>query len=37
MQYDAMNDTEIEILDIKLTKDSSHLLHAIHSLFYWGF
>ena len=27
--------TEMEFLDISLTKDSSHLLHAIHSPFYW--
>jgi hypothetical protein len=27
--------TEMEFLDISLTKDSSLLLHAIHSPFYW--
>jgi hypothetical protein len=27
--------TEMEFLDINLTKDSSLLLHAIHSPFYW--
>ncbi len=27
--------TEIEFLNIYLTKDSSLLLHAIHSPFYW--
>jgi len=26
---------EFKFLDIKLTKDSSRLLHAIHSPFYW--
>ncbi len=26
---------EMEFLDINVTKDSSLLLHAIHSLFYW--
>ncbi len=25
----------MEFLDINLTKDSSHLLHASHSPFYW--
>ncbi len=35
MQYYAMKDTDMEFLDIKLTKDSSRLLLAIHSLFYW--
>ncbi len=25
----------MEFLDIKFNKDSSHLLHAIHSSFYW--
>jgi hypothetical protein len=25
----------MEFLDMNLTKDSSLLLHAIHSLFYW--
>jgi hypothetical protein len=27
--------TEMEFLDIRLTEDSSLLLRAIHSLFYW--
>jgi hypothetical protein len=27
--------TEMKFLDINLTKDSSLLLHAIHSPFYW--
>jgi hypothetical protein len=27
--------TEIEFLDINLTRDSSLLLHAIHNPFYW--
>jgi hypothetical protein len=27
--------TEIELLDINLTIDSSFLLHVIHSTFYW--
>jgi hypothetical protein len=26
---------EMKILDISLTKDSRHLLHAIHSPIYW--
>ncbi len=25
----------MEFLDIQFNKDSSHLLHAIHSSFYW--
>jgi hypothetical protein len=28
-------DAEMEFLDINLTKDSSLLVHAIHSPFYW--
>jgi hypothetical protein len=28
--------TEMEFLDINLTKHSSLLLHAIHNPFYWG-
>jgi hypothetical protein len=28
-------DPEMEFLDINLKKDSSLLLHAIHSPFYW--
>jgi hypothetical protein len=28
-------EAELEILDINLTKESSPLLHAIHSTFYW--
>ncbi len=27
--------TEMELLDINVTKDSRFLLHAIHSPFYW--
>jgi hypothetical protein len=32
---DSISCTEMEFLDINLTKDSSLLLHAIHSPFYW--
>ncbi len=31
----TMYSTEMEFYDIKLTKDSSLSLHAIHSRFYW--
>ncbi len=32
---DAEIDPKMEFLDINFTKDSSILLHAIHSPFYW--
>jgi hypothetical protein len=35
LMYGLVRHTEIEFLDINLTKDSSLLLHAIHSPFYW--
>jgi hypothetical protein len=31
----VVQDPEVEFLDINFTKDSSLLLHAIHSPFYW--
>jgi hypothetical protein len=38
-QYSLFNGSvsspEMEFLDINLTKDSSLLLHAIHSPYYW--
>ncbi len=34
-QIDDWTCPEMEFLDINLTKESTHLLHAIHSSFYW--